>query len=178
MGSRRGSGVKIPYTSIEIQETQNSCSKQSIHSVNQLSIYGAVANSCQQFGLTEEEEERANLSVDKKMLTNIPLEEVQLLVSRPTMVPRNRMQENVLSFETLSGVIQLTQQCEKSKKQRKRKIEKQRKTKKHRKKGVKRRRKKEKRKKKKKKTSQNIFARLIRDKTFGMPSGPIKSMAL
>ena len=28
---------------------------QTIHSVNQLSIYGAVANWCQQFGMTEEE---------------------------------------------------------------------------------------------------------------------------
>ena len=56
-----------------------------MHPVNQLSVYGAVANWCQQFGLTEEEKGRIKLSVDKKILTSIPLEEVQLLVSPPTM---------------------------------------------------------------------------------------------
>ena len=38
---------------------------QTIHSANQLSIYGAVANWCQQFVLTDEEKGRVNLSVDK-----------------------------------------------------------------------------------------------------------------
>ena len=85
-----------------------------IHSVNQLSIYGAVTNWCQQFGLTEEEKGRANLSVDKKMLTSIPPEELQLLVSPPTMAPGNRMRENILNFETLSSRIHLTQQMCKS----------------------------------------------------------------
>ena len=37
---------------------------QTIHSVNQLSIYGAVANWCHQFGLTEEENGRTCLHVD------------------------------------------------------------------------------------------------------------------
>ena len=37
-----------------------------IHSVNQLSIYGAVANWCEQFGLTEEEQERENLRLVNK----------------------------------------------------------------------------------------------------------------
>ena len=64
-----------------------------IHSVNQLSIYGAVANWCQQFGLTQDEKGRANLSVDKKMLTSIPPGELQLLVSPPTMAPGNGMRE-------------------------------------------------------------------------------------
>ena len=40
---------------------------QTIHSVNQLSIHGAVANWCQQLGLTEEEKGRVNLSVDKNI---------------------------------------------------------------------------------------------------------------
>ena len=84
------------------------------HSVNQLRIYGAVAKWCQQVGLTEEEKERASLSVDTKLLTNFPLEEVHLLVSPPTMAPGNRMRENVLSFETLSSGIRFTQLCEKA----------------------------------------------------------------
>ena len=58
---------------------------QTVHSVNQLSIHGAVVNWCKQFGLTEEEKGREHLSADKKMLTSIPPEEVQLLVSLPTM---------------------------------------------------------------------------------------------
>ena len=37
---------------------------QTIHSVNQLSIHGAVANWCHQFGLTEEEKGRANFSAN------------------------------------------------------------------------------------------------------------------
>ena len=41
-----------------------------MHSVNQLSIHGAVANWCEQFGLTEEEKGRENLrSVNKSILT-------------------------------------------------------------------------------------------------------------
>ena len=57
---------------------------QTIHSVNQLSIYGAVANLFEQFGLTEEEKGRDNLSVNKSILTSVPSHELQLLVSLPT----------------------------------------------------------------------------------------------
>ena len=63
-----------------------------LHSVNQLNIYGTVANWCQQFGLTEEEKGRPNFSLDKKMLTNIPPEEVQTLgISSDNWAPGNRM---------------------------------------------------------------------------------------
>ena len=48
------------------------------------------------------------------MLTSVPLEEVQLLVSPPTTAPGNRMREYVLSFEALSSRIQLTQLCKKA----------------------------------------------------------------
>ena len=87
---------------------------QTVHSVNQLSIYGAAANWCKQFGLAEEEKGRDILSADKKMLTSIPPEEVQLLVSLPTMALGNGMRENIVRFETLSSSIQLTQLCEKA----------------------------------------------------------------
>ena len=87
---------------------------QTIHFVNQLTIYGAVANWCHQFGLTEEEKGRANFSVDDKTLTSLQREEVQLLVSLTTMTPGNRMRENVLSFEALASRIQLTQLCERA----------------------------------------------------------------
>ena len=85
---------------MEIRQTQNSFSKQI-----------AVVTRCHQFGLTEEEKGRANLSVDKKMLTN--LQQVQVL-SPPTIAPGNRTRENVLSFEALASKMQLTQLCEKT----------------------------------------------------------------
>ena len=46
--------VEKRYISMDIQQTQNSCS------VIQLSIFGALANWCHKFGLTEEEKGRAN----------------------------------------------------------------------------------------------------------------------
>ena len=66
---------------------------QTIHSVNQLSVYGAVANWCYRFGSTEEEKGRASILVDNKILTKLKPEEVQLLVSPPTRATGNRMPE-------------------------------------------------------------------------------------
>ena len=83
-----------------------------ISSANQLSVFGAVANRCHQFGSTEEEEGRASFSVDNKMLTSVQQEGGQLLVFPPTIAIENRMQEKVLSFDELAGEIQLTQLCE------------------------------------------------------------------
>ena len=74
---------------------------QTIHSVSQLSVYGAVANWCYQFGSTEKEKGRASTVVDNKILTRLSQEEVQLLVSLPTQANGNRMRENVLSFDEL-----------------------------------------------------------------------------
>ena len=81
---------------------------QTINSVNQLCVHGAVANWCHQFDLTEEEKGRISLPVDNKILTELKPEEVQLLVSPPTITTGNR------SFEALAGKIQLTQLCEKA----------------------------------------------------------------
>ena len=56
---------------------------QTIRSVNQLSIYGAVATWSEQFDLTEEEKGRDNLSVNKSILTSaLP----------PTMISGNSLQ--------------------------------------------------------------------------------------
>ena len=54
---------------------------QTVYSVNQLSVYGAVANWCYQFGSTEDEKGRASTAVDNKILTKLKTEEIQLLVS-------------------------------------------------------------------------------------------------
>ena len=53
------------------------------------------------FGSTEEEKGRANFSVDNKMLTWLKPEEVQLLVSLPTLAPGKRMREK--RFELRRG---------------------------------------------------------------------------
>ena len=83
-----------------------------IHSVNQLSLCGAVASWCEQFGFTEEEKGRDNLSVKKSMLTSVPPHEVQLLVSLPTRASGNSLQENTLNFEAASNRIQFSKLCE------------------------------------------------------------------
>ena len=62
-----------------------------VHSVNQLSVHGAVANWCHQFALTEEERRVATL-VETKKLPMVEPEEVELLVFRPTQAPGNLMQ--------------------------------------------------------------------------------------
>ena len=58
--------VKIPYTSMEILWIRNPCFKQLVHSVNQISIYAAVTDWCNQFGLTDEEKEQVAIPVDNK----------------------------------------------------------------------------------------------------------------
>ena len=85
---------------------------QTLHSVNQLSINGAVANWCEQVGLTEEEKGRDNRSVNKSILTRVPPHEVRLLVSHPTMRSGDSLQENTLNFEALSNRTQFSYLCE------------------------------------------------------------------
>ena len=75
-----------------------------IHSVSQLSIHGAVANWCEQFGLTEKEEgkERQKESVIKGVLTSVKSQEVKLLVSRPKRVSGSSLREKNQDFESLT----------------------------------------------------------------------------
>ena len=65
---------------------------QTIHSVNQLSVYGSVAGWCCQFGSTAEEKGRASTLVDNKILTKFKPDEVQLLVSLPTQDARKSLE--------------------------------------------------------------------------------------
>ena len=64
-----------------------------MHFVNQLNVYGAVASWYYQFGSTEEEKGRASTLLDNKISTKLKPEEVQLLVS-PTRATGNRMERN------------------------------------------------------------------------------------
>ena len=64
-----------------------------IRSVSQLSIYGAVSNRCEQFGLTEKEtgQDKQKESVTRGVLTSVKSQEVKLLVSSPRQVSGNSM---------------------------------------------------------------------------------------
>ena len=55
-----------------------------IHSVNQVSMYGAVTNWCERFGLQKE-------SVTKGILTCVKSQEVKLLVSLQKLVSGNSL---------------------------------------------------------------------------------------
>ena len=76
-------------------------------------MYGAVANWCEQFGLTEEEKGRDKLrSMNKTVLTSVKSHEVQLLLSPPKMASGNSLQENVSSFQALSDKIHFPKRFE------------------------------------------------------------------
>ena len=104
---------KKPCTSMRILQTQNSFFW-TLHSVNRLSIYGAVSNWCEQFGLTEEEkgQEKPQESVTKDVVTCVKSQEVKLLASPPKLAFGNSLQENIHDFESLDEKIQFTRVCE------------------------------------------------------------------
>ena len=88
-----------------------------IHSVTQLSIYGAVSNWCEQSGLKEEEKGQENSlgkkeSVTKCVLTSVKSREVNFLVSSPRLAPGSSLRENIKDFESLSETIRFTRVCE------------------------------------------------------------------
>ena len=80
VGLERRIEVTKAFTSVEIQQTQRTLVLH--HAVHQVSIHGAVANWCRQFGLTEEEGKNQFLS--GHFLTTVPFDEVQFLASLPT----------------------------------------------------------------------------------------------
>ena len=90
-----------------------------IHSVNQLSTYGAVSNWCEQFGLRADEQGQERIlekgeSVNKEMLKSVNSQEVNPLVSSPRPASGNSLRENIQDFESLSETIQFTSVCEDS----------------------------------------------------------------
>ena len=84
---------------------------QTVHCVNQLSVFGAVTNWCSQFGLTEKGRVAIPVTI---FLTVVEPEEVELLVSPPTQAPGNRMQGGALTLQILDKKVQLTQLCGKN----------------------------------------------------------------
>ena len=88
-----------------------------IHSANQLSIYGAVSNWCERFGLTEEEvgQEKPpgkKESVTKSVSSCVKSQEVDLMVSSPRPASGSSLRENIQDFESLSETIRFTRVCE------------------------------------------------------------------
>ena len=84
-----------------------------IHSVNQLSIHGAVSNWSGQFGLTGEEKEQETPLVRKESATNCVLSsvsslEVKLLVSSPRLASGSSLRRNNQDFESLSETLRFT----------------------------------------------------------------------
>ena len=96
------------YHSSQLRYTNTELLFQPVHFVNQLSVYGAVANWCYQFAFTDEEKGRVAIPVDNKILTMVEPEEVELLVYLPTQAPGNRMQGGALSFQKMEKKKQLT----------------------------------------------------------------------
>ena len=86
---------------------------QTVHSVNQISIYAAVTDWCYQFGLTGEVTEQVAILVDNKNLTMMEPEVVEMLVSLPNLALGSKMQGSA-SFRVLEKKIQITQLCEKT----------------------------------------------------------------
>ena len=88
-----------------------------INSVNQLSIYGAVSNWCEQFGLTKDEKGKER-NLDKEEFVNkgapksVNSQEANSPGSSPRLASGNSLRENIQDFETLSETIQFARVCE------------------------------------------------------------------
>ena len=91
-------------------------SYRTIHSANQLSIYGAVAGWCEEFGLKlDETSESLTKTENEKILKEVRPQEVNSLVQTPRNEERatgNRLRELSQNFETLGKEAQFTRICE------------------------------------------------------------------
>ena len=81
-----------------------------IHSLNRLSIYGALSNWCEQFGQTEEEKGQdkprgKKESVTKSVLTSVKSQEVNLLVCSPRPASGRSLWDKIKDFESLPETI-------------------------------------------------------------------------
>ena len=86
---------------------------QTVHSVNQISVYVAVTDWCYQFCLTYEEKEQVAIPVDNGILTMVKPEEVEMLVSPPNLALGNKVQGSA-SFRILEKRVQMIQLCVKT----------------------------------------------------------------
>ena len=84
-----------------------------IHSVNQLSIYRAVSNWCEEFGLWPNEREPRQFA-NKEILKSVNSQEVNSLVCAPRTQPAsgNRWRESLQNFELQSKASQLAKVCD------------------------------------------------------------------
>ena len=84
---------------------------QTVLSVYQISVHGAVTTWCYRFGLTEEENGRVAIPVYNKKSTMVEPEEVDVLVSLPNLALGSKMQGG-MSFRILEKRVHMTQLCE------------------------------------------------------------------
>ena len=82
---------------------------QKINSVNQVSIYAAVAKWCYKFASKEEEKEH----IPRTMAVVEP-EEVDMLISSPNLAQGNLMMQNEAKIRVLEEKVHMTQLCEKA----------------------------------------------------------------
>ena len=86
---------------------------QTVHSVNQSSVYAAYTHWCCQFALTIQEKKQITIPVDNRVLTMVDPEEVDMLVSPSNLALGNKMQGSA-SFRILEKRAHMTQLCVKT----------------------------------------------------------------
>ena len=91
-------------------------SHRTIHSANQLSVYGAVTSWCEEFGLKPDEtSEMLKKTESDQILKEVRPQEVNSLVQAPgndEPAFGNRLRKCIQNFETLEKEIQFTRVCE------------------------------------------------------------------
>ena len=85
-----------------------------IHSVNQLSIYGAVSNWCEQFGLTERRKgtRKTERIRDQRCINMCEITGSKTIGIPSKQVSGSGLRENTQDFESLTETIRFTRVCE------------------------------------------------------------------
>ena len=74
---------------------------QTIHSLNQASIYAVVTNWCYKFVLKKEERAHIPTPVDSRVMANVEPEEVKMLISSPSPAQGKLMMQNETKIRVL-----------------------------------------------------------------------------
>ena len=111
---------EIPYTSMRIHRTQNSCFAQFTQQISSVSTEQSQASWCEEFAQRtpnqkESISEKLVAKENEQLLKNVKPQEVTSLVQTPRSDNRasgNRLRECLQRFETLEKDIQFTEACE------------------------------------------------------------------
>ena len=104
--------TRRPYTSMRMLRTQNFIYR-TIHSTNQLRIFGAVAKWCEDFGMKSDEKHPKTIN-DKILKVVQPTEVIALVKAPRTAQPAagNSLREVLQNFVTFGTEVQFTIICE------------------------------------------------------------------